>query len=293
MNIVLDATVFEEPITGIAKVTLFLYRHCLRLMPSLVVTGLHRRPLKTAIDPAIRPAAAGTFLPKAAWRKVVLPVMLFLRRDSLAHFPSNGDIPSLVKNRTVITTLHDVLPLTIPDYFTSSGELEAYRRGKQADIFRSDLLITDSMFSKQEILKHFIVRKEPYVIYPGCTLEIGRRELHLGAEWGDEFFLYVGGYDPRKGIEQLLTVFLDLHREKKLLSKLVLTGSPNYFSSRLKNLIQEGTQSGFVEEKGYVSDDILAGLYERAKALIYPSKYEGFGLPALEAMQLGCPVATT
>jgi alpha-1,3-rhamnosyl/mannosyltransferase len=105
--------------------------------------------------------------------------------------------------------------------------------------------------------------------------------------------LYVGGYDKRKGIESMLKVFIALHEREKLQSKLLLVGNAHHYSQELKELLHQGQRKNAVAELGYVPDFVLANLYANAKALIYPSKFEGFGLPPLEAMALGCPVITT
>ena len=76
-------------------------------------------------------------------------------------------------------------------------------------------------------------------------------------------------------------------------ARLVLAGEPHYFSADFRSMVERGRSAGWLEELGYVSDAELAALYGRALALAYPSKYEGFGLPPLEAMVLGCPVITT
>ena len=293
MKIVLDATVFEEPITGIAKLTLFLYRECVRMMPSLQIVGLHRRPLKLNINPPIEPVKIGGFLPHNMWRMFLLSPAMRFHPSTAVHFPWNGGIPRLSRKESVITTLHDVLPLTIPDFFQSDDGIIKYRNKIQTDFSRTHLLITDSEFSRKEISKHFVVKDEPVVISPGCTLEVNDAEHKTAQKPEGEYFLYVGGYDRRKGLEQLLKIHFSLHREKKISGKLILTGSPNYFSTTFERMVKDGILRGLVEEKGYVSDAALVELYLHAKALVYPSKYEGFGLPALEAMTLGCPVLTT
>jgi glycosyltransferase involved in cell wall biosynthesis len=189
----------------------------------------------------------------------------------------------------VITTYHDVLPLIIPGFFESDEKEQAYRQRVQADLDRTDLLITDSQYSAREIMSHFRVRAEPRVIYLAPFL---KSDGIRSTQRRDSYFLYVGGYDPRKGIEMLLRVFIGLRREGLLSGRLILTGHKAQVSDELCRLIRQGSEMGAVEELGYVSDPTLHGLYADATALVYPSKYEGFGLPPLEAMAIGCPVIT-
>jgi len=291
MKLLCDATVLEYPPTGVAKVTFGLYEACQRMDPSLEIVAVHRRPLSAPLPQGITSSQQGRILPPALWRQLLLPAATFTSKSNVIHFPWNGDVPRLRRTTTVLTTLHDVLPLIIPGYFHDSDEENRYRNKRQADISRTDLLLTDSEFSRAEILRHFRVRREPVVIPFGPTLRKSPAPRQPAGP--AEYFLYVGGYDPRKGLQELLTVFLGLHREQKLHAKLILTGSKLRVSEDFARLVSEGTQTGAIEERGYVPDDVLAALYANALALVYPSRYEGFGLPPLEAMTLGCPVITT
>jgi glycosyltransferase involved in cell wall biosynthesis len=222
----------------------------------------------------------------------MVPGAVALRsHPDLAHFPWNGQVPPLPGHLPVVITLHDVLPLTIPGYFQSGREEAAYRASTQRDLQRADAVFTDSAFSKAEILRHFAPRVEPTVLLYGPTLPPPGRNVPLPAV--EEYFLYAGGYHPRKGLPGLLRAFLALHREGRLRSTLVLTGSRTSLSPDFDRMVGEGTRSGALRELGYVSDEELALLYANALALVYPSAFEGFGLPPLEAMSLGCPVITT
>lgn len=287
--VMVDATVMQIPATGVAKSTLRLYEACLRLHPELRVASIHRRRLQCTLPAQMKSLRRGTFLPSGVWRSVFLPWYLTLKRPVAVHFPWNGNVPSCISNTKVITTLHDVLPLVIPNHFPSAHAEELYRKKVQDDIDRTDLLITISEYSKAEIVKNFRVNREPVVIPHGPTLTSHAVTGKPAAAPGD-YFIYVGGYDPRKGIESLLRVFVSLHRQGRVRSTLVLTGSRNYYSSELQHTIAEGVAMGVVEERGYISDQELGSLLRGAKALVYPSKFEGFGLPPLEAMSLGCPV---
>lgn len=293
MRILFDATVMQQPSTGIARATLGLYEGCLSLEPSIEITALHQEPLLGALPPKIQSARFGTHVPKFLWRRLLLPRYVSRQQHNIIHFPWNGNVPKAFSNATVVTTLHDILPLIIPGYFNSEQAEQKYRKRIQSDIDRTHILLTVSEYSKKQIMDNFIVRHEPVVIHHGPTIKVDNKQPDLDSNKVGNYFLYVGGYDSRKGIEKLLTVFINLHREKMLSSRLILTGSKNYFSERFKRLIDEGHQLGIVEGMGYVSDTVLVDLFSKAKALVYPSKYEGFGLPPLEAMSLGCPVITT
>jgi glycosyltransferase involved in cell wall biosynthesis len=291
MKLLCDATVLEYPATGVAKVTLGLYEACRQLDPSLTIVAVHRRPLSAPLPPGLSSSQRGRLLPPTLWRQLLLPATTLGRENNVIHFPWNGRVPRLRPGVTVLTTLHDVLPLIIPGYFAEAAAERRYRKERQMDISRTHLLLTDSEYSKQEILRNFNVAQEPVVIPFGPTLDAHNLLRQPGRHEG--YFLYVGGYDPRKGLRQLLEVFLGLHREGKLRSTLILTGSRLHLSDQFSQLVNEGVRLGAVEEHGYVTDDRLASLYANAIALVYPSKYEGFGLPPLEAMMLGCPVITT
>jgi glycosyltransferase involved in cell wall biosynthesis len=207
------------------------------------------------------------------------------------HFPWNGQIPRLASGGVVAMTLHDVLPLAIPGYFATPEREGEYRLCVAADLERADVVITDSEYSKSEIIRCFLPRHEPEVV-PLAT-SIGKWASEEGVEEKSPYFLYAGGYDARKGLVPLLQTFLVQRREGKVRSRLVLVGKVIPFSQEFRDLVGKGVELGWVEERGFVPEEELARLYRGALALLYPSQYEGFGLPPLEAMTLGCPVVTT
>jgi glycosyltransferase involved in cell wall biosynthesis len=292
MNIVLDASVLELPPTGIAKVTAGLSHASLARDPELTITAVHRRPLRQTFTGRCTSRTPGRWLPSGVWRSLVLPRVM--RRADVTWFPWNGNVPKLHPAVTVVSIIHDVLPLIIPDYFASTRDEEQYRFRIQRDLDRSHLVFTDSSYSQQQILSQFRVSREPIVIRFGPTITPLKEPLRPAEMHGVRpFFVYVGGYDRRKGIEGLVSLFCRLHEENRLSSRLILTGTPNYFSDSFREQVKIGVAKGIVEEAGYVDEATLASLFHQALALVYPSKYEGFGLPPLEAMTAGCPVITT
>ena len=291
MRIVLDATVLQIPFSGVAKATLALYQACLDLRPDLRVEAWHRCLFAGSLPPGMAHRQFGSLLPQRFWRHAALPMAAWRNRPPVMHFPWNGKLPRTGLPATrVVVTLHDVLPLVIPGFFAREKDERDYRQALQRDLDRTHLLITDSAYSRQSILQHFHVRSEPQVVLCAPTLPPSPEPAR--GEANPDYFLYFGGYDPRKGLVPLLAAFLELHRAGQLSSRLVLTGTRHYFSPEFEQLVQEGRERGIVEEKGYVSDEELSALLAGAKAMLYPSKYEGFGLPPMEALASGCPVLT-
>ncbi|HEX7574219.1 MAG TPA: glycosyltransferase family 1 protein [Bacteroidota bacterium] len=287
MEILVDLSVLELPATGVAKVVTGMYGAIAARFPDIGLSGVHRRPV-VGIPPAgVRLRRLGRFLPAGQWRRFEIPRASRRSNGAILHFPWNGGVPRLPPEVCVITTMHDVLPLTIPGYFSSDDLENSYRQQRQADIDRSTRVITDSEFSKREIMRHLRVQREPVVI--PCATSIGEFAPDPAPE-EKKYFLYVGGLDPRKSVDSLLRVFYRLSAEGALRSRLVVTGSSRHAPQALVTLLDDGVRRGYVQRTGYVDDRELARLYAGAIALVYPSRYEGFGMPPLEAMTIGCPV---
>lgn len=295
MNLLFDAEDFKSRPRGIVKTTLRLYEACRSLVPDLGIVGITRKPIATELPPGIHSVLLKPNLPRVLWRTVMFNAYMAFHGCTALHFPANGRIPPLITNRglNVIMTLHDIVQMVVPGHFSSQSGLDAFRERIQRDIDRSRVVFTVSENSKKDIMNAFRLRSEPIVLYPAPTLTPDNYDpiMDMGRTGG--YFLYSGGYDRRKGLEPLLRVFMGLHRDRNLTSKLYLTGSRSYYSKTFKRLIDEATAMNVAKELDYVSDRELIELMRNAKGLIYPSFYEGFGLPPLEAMSVGCPVITT
>jgi len=291
MNILLDVSVLEIAISGIGHATLGFYEECARLAPQLKVTGIHRRPLSCVIPDGIRSVQWGSFLPRNLWRNVALPLYYNINKPDVIHFPWNNNAIRPNKSALVVLTIHDVIPLTLPYlYLKTELEKKRYIHKMQTSINNADLILTDSVSSRNDIVKYFKTKSEPLVIYLANTLPLYENRDHVPSE---NYFVYLGGYEARKGLDQLVKVFVELFESKQIMYPLVLIGYPNHFTNDLHSNIEKGKSIGAIFEKGYLDDSEIATLLRGARALIYPSRYEGFGFPPLEAMSQGCPVITT
>jgi len=119
------------------------------------------------------------------------------------------------------------------------------------------------------------------VVHHGVTLS---QQESLPADLPSEFFLFVGSLEPGKNLELLRQVWLAALESGKRLPPLIIVGA------RWEGVAVEGSAPADWHFLGYQDDEVLLALYRRAQALLFPSFYEGFGLPVLEAMAVGCPV---
>ena len=164
------------------------------------------------------------------------------------------------------------------------------------------MIITATHSIKSEICEHLGVRPEMVAVIPDAprsifrplplaqTVEARRR---LGVE--DEFILTVGTLEPRKNLPALVRAFAEVTRRRArgLCPQLVIAGREGWLADELYASIKEAGMGERVLLTGYVSDDDLCALYSSCRLCVYPSLYEGFGLPPLEAMACGAPVITS
>ena len=210
------------------------------------------------------------------WELFSLPFFFFNKsNDILISFSGLG--PIAVRNK--ITTIHDLAHRENPRWYSFFYRM-FYKFVEPLVVNTCRKIITVSEFSKSEILKYY-PGINPYdieEIYNACNNSWGCDPIKEPAH--SNYFLCVSSLDPRKNFPILLSSFSQLPD----LNLKVVGGKNNVFNK------QELKVPENVEFLGRVSDDELADLYTNAKAFIYPSLYEGFGLPPIEAAHFGCPV---
>jgi glycosyltransferase involved in cell wall biosynthesis len=215
-----------------------------------------------------------------AWEQIELPI--FARGSLLLNLCLLG--PIVTKRQVVVA--HDASVRAIPDNF--SWQFRAAYDFLVPRLLRSDRVVSVSDFSRHEIGKYYGVEIDRIpVCYEGAdhitaapadTSILSRLDIT-----GRRYLLGVGIFSRNKNYENVLAAFNQAALGDTLL---VVTGSRD---GRIRSFSLDTTSSKLVMA-GYVSDAELRALYENALALVYPSRYEGFGLPPVEAMQCGCPV---
>ena len=215
----------------------------------------------------------------------------------IIHSPENATPFTALKPNKVIT-VHDITPHFFPESF-SPLTLLRYRLLFSRAMETSDRIIVDSISTKNDLIKYYKVKQEKIrVIYLGvnnafkCFEETKVEEIKDKWRIDFPFILYVGTIEPRKNIYRLLMAFSKI-KKKNAKYKLLMMGIKGW---KFKNLLETINNLNLQKDiifTGYVTDHELPLLYNAADLFIYPSLYEGFGLPPLEAMACGCPVVTS
>jgi len=231
--------------------------------------------------------------PFSAMDQVLLPVELKKRGVDVYH-STNYLMPLWTCGQVKrVVTIHDLIPLMFRDHAPRSKKNRVYPLFKwlmNSVAARSDAIIAVSESTRRDILQHMKIppaqSEKVHVIYEGVPASYvpGRR---AGA--GDLTFLYVGRRDPYKNLPLLVRALAEV-RKRGLQARLRVVGGddPRYPEAR-----READTLGIndaIEWSGYVPDDALLSAYQQADVFVLPSRYEGFGLPVLEAMACGTPV---
>ncbi len=237
-----------------------------------------------------------------------MPFIIKREKIDLMHFP-HFNVPIFCPTKFVVT-IHDLILTRFPTMrATTLGPIlywiknMGYRIGIRLAVWRAKKIIAISQYTKNDIIDQFNVRASKIeVTYEGVANLSGGHDTLFAAKLNPDeilsdycilepYLLYVGNAYPHKNLEFLIRVFNKLHRKRPEL-KLVLVGKEDYFYARLKKFAAEN-HSEAVIFPGYVPDRELEVLFKHAAAYVFPSRYEGFGLPPLEAMSRGCPVISS
>jgi glycosyltransferase involved in cell wall biosynthesis len=231
--------------------------------------------------------------------QLAIPLDLRRERVDLFHAP-HYVLPPLTPCRSVVT-IHDCIHLRFPQYLPNRLSYAYALSSLWVATHRSSRIMTVSETSKRDILRYFRVPESKIdVIYNAIDERFGQipapdeiERVRERYQLNDPFVLYAGNIKPHKNIERLIEAFHSLKRHGFDEVKLLIIGDEISKYSTLRRAVHRYKLHKHVRFFGFVPDQTLAILYRLAAVFVFPSLYEGFGLPPLEAMASGTPVITS
>jgi len=224
---------------------------------------------------------------------VTIPKIVAQKGVDIVVEPRHFGPFNLPKNIKRVTVIHDLSPIHYPQWhqFISSKLQQLFL---PSILKRADHIITNSNFTAQDVINYF-----PFTKDKTSGILLGKEDffkpkpnLSLLAKLGLKapYLLHTGTIEPRKNLSLLVKAFEQIKKEQSTNLQLVLVGKLGWKSESLQEQINVSPFKKDILLLGYVERTVLPTIYTGAKAFVYPSYFEGFGLPVLEAMSCGTPV---
>lgn len=285
----------DQSPAGIGRYAGNLLKTLARAFPDNDYTALHfeksRDPLYGEIEDKHLLELPG--LPKSLVKSLTLPRW---QKWDIVHDPSQlGFLVKSPKRYKTVLTVHDIAPVLFPETYRKSTLF--YSWAMKRALKNVDAILVPSTATEKDLVEHFSVEPNKIVVTPegvesefkpAADKEIAKDLVENEHNFPAPYILYVGTIEPRKNVEALLDAFKGL--SPAFPHRLVLVGKRGWKSDSTIARIQEMKRVTWL---GYVDSKDLITLYQAADCFVFPSMYEGFGLPPLEAMACGCPVVTS
>ncbi|MFR0689056.1 glycosyltransferase family 4 protein [Enterobacterales bacterium AE_CKDN230030158-1A_HGKHYDSX7] len=306
MRVALNARILQAPRTGIgqyvssltqalqeqAEVSLQLFLGCQWAvdLPPAPLPGYSRRA-------ALAKRVPGAYRIRRWLEQGSFDRGLHQRSIDLYHEPS---LWPLEFDGPMVMTLHDLTHVHYP-HTQPADRLAEIERHVGRGVERAQCVLTDSEHVAGEVRRHFALPDERVVVaplgyaprfHPRSDAELAGTLASFELSPG-QYLICVGTLEPRKNLQLALRAHALLPATLRARLPLVIVGMPGWRSEGLDETLETAVKGGWVKVLGYQSDEVLAQLLAGAKALLFPSLYEGFGLPVLEAMASGVPVLLT
>ncbi len=239
----------------------------------------------------IRPATPYLRIP------IAFPLESRMRRLDVFH--AQYFLPPWLRCRTVLT-VHDICYERFPQFFTRADALRN-RLAIPWSCRRAGRIIAVSEATRNDLVEFYKLDPERItVIYEGAgeeykplDAEFCRERLRVAYQINERFILYVGNLQPRKNLSRLLGAFAQLKEKGRIPHQLVIVGQKAWLYDGIFETLRSHSLEDQVVLTGYIPAEDLPLFYNAASFLVYPSIYEGFGLPVIEAMACGAPVITS
>ncbi|WP_295633366.1 glycosyltransferase family 1 protein [Novosphingobium sp.] len=292
LRVALSVDALGPRLTGIGRYSRELTQR-LPLDPRLAEVRFFRgrqwleNPLALLDDRATRPRATG--------RGVIAHIARRIRPPTIVHAP-NYFLPVWAKPGRGVATIHDLSVFLYPETHPAE-RIAAFEKHFTDTLARAALLLTDSEWNRRELiafagLEAHKVRAVPLGVgpeyRPRSAVELAAPLARLGLTPG-RYGLCVSTLEPRKRIDCLLDAWQALPAAVRSRFPLALAGAPGWQNTNLVSRIEQARAEGWLIFLGYVPEPDLPLVHAGARVFAYPSRYEGFGLPPLEAMASGVP----
>jgi glycosyltransferase involved in cell wall biosynthesis len=228
-----------------------------------------------------------------------IKVTAALKKHKADVFLSPDGFCSLTTSVPQCIAVHDLSFLHFPSHIKKS-HLLFYKRYTPKFLAKAKTIITVSDFSKEDIVKHYKTPEEKINVVYSAAKEIFKpvaekvkEEVKNKYTEGKEYFIYIGAIHPRKNLLNILKAFSLFKKRQQSNFKLIIAGRLAWKNDTLAENLKTYKYKGDVIMTGYVAETELVNLLASAYCLMYPSLYEGFGVPPLEAMQCNVPVITS
>ncbi|MGE5303761.1 MAG: glycosyltransferase family 4 protein [Alphaproteobacteria bacterium] len=297
-RVVINTMPLQGPLTGVGHYISQLVRHFNSMDGRTDYTYYYGFFCKNLIGSGHPIQRLRDQLPRAPWFRTTLRQSVFFlsglfHSEFDLYFEPNF-IPVKIKAKKIVTTVHDFSFRLFPEAHPKD-RIRYFEKNFSKNIRRSNRIITDSVYIKTEATEllglpdemitpvHLGVDHDVFKIYQRESLETCKREFGLP----ERFILFVGTREPRKNLDRLVRAYAELPEAIRREFGLVLVGPRGWGESDVSATEKLGDRITVVD---YVETWKLGQIYNLASVFVYPSLYEGFGLPPLEAMACGCPV---
>jgi len=234
--------------------------------------------------------------PSRAWLRFGLPLNLFLSRAKYHAFWSPAHYTPTYIGSPSVVTIHDLAYEYFPDLFLKS-DLYKLKNWTRLAVKNAKQVIAVSEATKNDLVK--LYETDPNKIsvvhngYDSETFNTNNANKSLLDNWNlkiENYILFLGTIQPRKNVMRLVQAY-HLLKEEGYKGKLVIAGNIGWLAEETLKVIKNSKYSRDIILTGYISDEVRKALYSYCTVYILPSLYEGFGVPAIEAMACGAPVA--
>lgn len=240
-----------------------------------------------------------TVRPQSIWLRYSMGLPWLLRRRPVDLLHVQYFIPPMTRCPTVLT-VHDLSFVVHPEFFSLRDRVLLQRLVPNS-MKRADRIITDMEITKQDMVRIYGIDPERIEVIPLAAdlryrpldRDVCRKTVAKSFGIDGPFVLYVGTFQPRKNVEPLIRGYTRMREQNALRHKLVLVGKPKHQYASVFEAIESSPFRDDIILTGFVEDDDLPVLYNAASVFVFPTLFEGFGLPVVEAMACGTPVITT